>query len=477
MSSTENILGKFEKISAIPRGSKNEAALRQWLIEWSLSRGLNHKTDEAGNLAVYVPASAGRENTPVLILQCHLDMVCQKTLDSAHDFTRDPIRNIRNGDWLKADKTTLGADNGIAIAIVMTLIEDESASHPPLELLFTVEEETGLVGASQLDPSLLTGKLLINLDTEDEGTFTVGCAGGMNINITLPVKWSKPYKGETALELKISGLQGGHSGVDIHKQRGNANKILARALEEIQRVIPIRLVTFTGGTARNAIPRDAAAIFVIADEKTALCTELVKSFEQNLQSEFASAEAGLYLSLSKNPDPATTAIGIDETHKGIQLIAALPNGVAEMSAEVQGAVETSNNIGVIELLKDGLHIGSSQRSSVISRLEELSRRIEAISTFADAKTERAKMSLPWQPNMDSPLLKKCVEVYESLYQQKPIVEVCHGGLECGIISKRCDGIDAISLGPTIINPHSPDEALFIPSLSKTWDFLIALLRS
>jgi dipeptidase D len=477
MSSTDQILARFEEVSAIPRGTKNEAAIRQWLIEWASSRGFASKTDEVGNLVMCIPASVNRENAPMLILQGHLDMVCQKTPDSNHDFMRDPIRIIRDGDWLKADKTILGADNGIAIAIAMALVEDETVTHPPLELLFTVEEEAGIGGADYLDPNLLTGKLLVNLDSEKEGIFTVGCAGGGSTYITLPVNWSAPSKDETAFEIKISGLQGGHSGEDIHKHRGNANKILARTLDEVQRIIPIRLSTFKGGTARNAIPRDAEAVFVCPAEMSDLCGEMIHSFEKILQSEFAGIEQGPFLTLSEKLIPITTAIDLDETRRGIQLVAALPNGVAEMSAEIQGFVETSNNIGITELLEDGFHIVSNQRSSVVSRLEEMTRRTEAISMLAGAKTERTKMFAPWQPNMDSPLLKKCIEVYEMLYAQKPKVELSHGGLECGTISDRCSGIDTISLGPTIKNPHSPDEMLFIPSLSRTWDFLTALLRS
>ena len=477
MSSTDRILAHFEQISAIPRGTKNEAAIRQWLIDWASSRGLSSKTDNVGNLVIHVPASIGRENAPALILQGHLDMVCQKTPDSTHDFMRDPIRIIRDGDWLKADKTTLGADNGIAIAIAMALVEDESVNHPPLEILFTVEEEAGISGADYIDPSLLTAKILVNLDSEEEGVFTVGCAGGGSTYITLPVTWDATSKDDITFELKISGLQGGHSGEDIDKHRGNANKILARTLGEIQRVIPIRLSTFKGGTARNAIPRDAEAVFACPREASVLCKELTSSFEKTLQEEFSGIEQGPFLSLSEKQAPPVSVISIEDTKKGIQLVVALPNGVAEMSADVEGSVETSNNIGVMELLEDGLHVISNQRSSVLSRLEEMARRTEALSALAGAKTERTKMFPPWKPNMDSPLLKKCIGVYETLHHQKPKVELSHGGLECGTISDRCNGMDTISLGPTIKNPHSPDEMLFIPSLSNTWDFLTALLRS
>ncbi len=476
MSSTEQILAIFEQISTIPRGTKNEAGIRQWLIAWASSRGFSSKTDSVGNLVMHVPASPGRENAPALILQGHMDMVCEKTPDSQHDFMRDPIRIIRNGDWLKADRTTLGADNGIAIAIAMALVEDESISHPPLELLFTVEEEAGISGADHIDPNLLTAKVLVNLDSEEEGVFTVGCAGGGSTYITLPVTWEPAPKDDEIFELRVGGLQGGHSGEDINKYRGNANKILARALDDLQGAVSIQLSTLKGGNARNAIPRDAEAVFICPKESTGLCREMISSFEKVLQAEFAGTEQGPYLMLA-NQAAVPAMATVEDTRKIIQLVVALPNGVAEMSAEIEGFVETSNNIGVMELLEDGFHVISNQRSSVLSRLEELFRRTEALASLAGAKTERTKMFPPWQPNLDSPLLKKCVEVYNGLNGQKPAVKISHGGLECGTISDRCGGMDTISMGPTIRNPHSPDEMLYIPSLPSTWNFLTALLHS
>lgn len=262
MNPIDVILSRFEQISAIPRGTKNEAGIRLWLQDWASQRGLRSQTDAAGNLVIYVPASAGYEHCPILILQGHLDMVCQKMPDSAHDFTRDPIRLIRDGDWLTADGTTLGADNGIAIALMLALIEDESALHPPLELLFTVEEEAGLVGANHLDPSMLGGRTLINLDSEHEGVFIVGCAGGGSVEMTLHVTWSPQSPDEVGFEIKVSGLRGGHSGEDINKHRANADKLIARVLDFIQRDVPLRLSTLKGGNARNAIPRDAETVFL-----------------------------------------------------------------------------------------------------------------------------------------------------------------------------------------------------------------------
>jgi len=477
MNPTDGILKNFEKISSIPRGTKNEAGIRTWLQNWTASRGLTFKTDAAGNLVIQVPASGGYENHPTLILQGHLDMVCQKTPDSTHDFTRDPIRIIRDGDWMKADKTTLGADNGIAIALMMSIVEDGSVQHPPLELLLTVEEELGVVGADNLDPSLLTGKILINLDSEDEGIFTIGCAGGGSTYLTLPVSWEFQSLAEAAFELKIGGLKGGHSGDDIHKHRANANKLMARVLDLVQRDIPIRLSALAGGTARNAMPRDATAVFVCSREMSAKCRELVQQYEETLQVEYRQAEPNLFLMLAEMKDLVAGVISTADTRKCIQLLMILPNGVAEMSAEIEGFVETSNNIGIMELKGQGLSVVSNQRSTFFSRMEEMAYRVEAIGAMAGAKIEHTKIFPAWKPNLDSSLLKKCRQVYEAQFGNPPIVNIVHAGLECGEISDRCGGLDSISLGPTVQNPHSPDERMHIPSVEKTWKFLTALLKS
>ena len=475
MNPTELILSNFEKVSSIPRGSKNEAVIRSWLIKWAAEQNCTSKTDVAGNLVIYVPASAGYEDRPTLILQGHMDMVCQKTLESTHDFTKDPIQLIREGDWLRANGTTLGADNGIGIALMMSIVEDETVKHPRLELLLTVEEEQGVGGADNLDPSLLSGKTLINVDSETEGVFTVGCAGGGSVNITLPVTWDVQKQNEVAFELKVSGLQGGHSGEDINKFRTNANKLLARLLDEIQRNIPIRLSTLKGGTARNAIPRDAEAVFVCPNDKKESCREIFSTLQATVQSELANTETGRLLSLNEIKSEAVRAISHVDTQAAIRLLTALPHGVSSMSADMPAFVETSNNIGVMELKKGGLSIISNHRSSVFSRLEEITRRVETVAWLAGAKTERTKMFPPWQPNMESPLLKKCIETYRSIKEEDPKVELTHGGLECGIISDRCGGLDTISMGPTIKDLHSPEERLYVPSLTGTWEFLIQLI--
>lgn len=475
MNPTEHILSNFEKISAIPRGTKFEAGIRNWLIAWAESHGWKSKTDAAGNLVIYVPASVGYEDRPTLILQGHLDMVWQKTPESTHDFEKDPIQLIRDGDWIRANGTTLGADNGIGMALMMSLVEDESVKHPPLELLFTVEEEMGVVGADNLDPALLSGKTLINVDSETEGVFTVGCAGGGTVIITLPVSWREKSADEVALEVKVTGLQGGHSGEDINKFRGNANKILARVLDALQQQTPIRLSALKGGTARNAIPREAAAVILCQGEKL---NEVRTSFgvvSEALRGEYQVSEREISIALNPLNGQDIRAVYPEETKKIIETLVALPHGVSSMSADMPHFVETSNNIGIVELAEGGCVIVSNHRSSVSSRLEEITRRVEIIAWAAGAKTERTTMFPPWKPNMESPLLKKCVKTYREVAGAEPKIELTHGGLECGIISDRCGGLDTISMGPTIKDLHSPDERLLVPSLEKTWRLLEALL--
>jgi dipeptidase D len=477
MTVTEAILKNFETISSIPRGTKYEEKIRQWLIGWAHERSFQTRTDAIGNLVIYVPATAGYEDHPALILQGHMDMVWQKTPVSTHDFMRDPIQFVYEGDWLRANGTTLGADNGIGVAFMLTLVDDKSMAHPPLELLLTVEEEMGVTGADNLDPGLLTGKTLINVDSETEGVFTIGCAGGGSVNMTLPVNWQNTSTDDVIFELKVSGLQGGHSGEDINKQRANANKLITRVLDSLQREVPIRLAALKGGSARNAIPRDAEAVLACKRSEAELCGKKFSEILKTIQAEHAHTETELSILLTEKNGEPLRVVSVEETTCAIRLLLSLPYGVCAMSADVPGFIETSNNIGIMELKEEGLSIISNHRSSVFSRLVEITERVESIAWLAGAKTERTKMFPPWQPNMQSVLLKKCTEVYASVTGEKAKIELTHGGLECGLISDRCGGLDAISMGPTIRNLHSPDERLYIPSLARTWDFLAALLRS
>jgi len=477
MNPAERILEFFEGVSAIPRCTGNEAGIRTWLEQWADARGLSHAVDAIGNIVIRVPASLGYEDHPTVILQGHLDMVCQKTDDSSHDFLRDPIRLVRDGDWLHADRTTLGADNGIAIALMMALAEDGSVAHPPLELLLTVSEEQGVVGADNLDPALVTGKTLVNLDSEQEGIFTIGCAGGVSININLPVTREASRQEDVVFKVQVDGLRGGHSAEDINKRRANANVLIARILDDLARNADIRLSTLSGGTARNAIPRKAVSVFTCPAQQSSACRSAFSAMAAELLTEYRDDEPAVSVDLLELEKQSIAVISRSQTKTAIRLLVALPNGVASMSKAVPGFVETSNNIGVVELGAASLSIVSSNRSAVFSRIEEITRRVEALAELAGASSERTRMFPPWKPRPASPLLDACLAAYHTASGQDGRVELAHGGLECGIISDRCGGLDAVSMGPTIEGLHSPDERLSVSSLSRTWEFIVTLLAS
>lgn len=474
MSATQNILKLFEQISAIPRASSHEQQISRWLLDWAAERRLSARMDPAGNVIIRVPASAGYENAPTIILQGHLDMVCEKTPDSPHDFSKDPIRCIFDGDWLHADRTTLGADDGIAVAIALALVDDPAVAHPPLELLFTVEEEVGLGGALNLEPEALQGRILVNLDSELEGVFIVGCAGGRSARIQLPLSF-EPTGGEQVMCISVGGLSGGHSGVDIHKHRASANRVLARLFGEIQGKVPFHIADLQGGTAHNAIAREAQATIVLPAAHLSHLDDTVQAFLQTQRAEYATTDPSIAIEL--HPGQASRMLTESDTEKAINLLQALPHGVADMSTSIEGFVETSNNLALIKIQGEDLHLHSSQRSTVMSRLEEITRRVASIGHLAGADVLVSDGYPAWQPDMNSPLLARSRKMYEDLFGQLARVEMIHAGLECGIIGKIYGDMDMISLGATILDPHSPNERLNIPSLVKVWDFLVELLKS
>ena len=473
----DRIIDIFRQISTIPRCSRNEERISQWLGQRALDMGFEYRRDRSGNLVVSVPGSSGYGNGPTVVLQGHMDMVCEKTPDSVHDFQKDPISFVFEDQWLKADRTTLGADNGIALAIALALAEDKSVSHPPLELLFTVDEESGLTGANALEPGFVTGKVLLNIDSEDEGVFTVGCAGGKNTEITYPLSFATFPATYTACSIRVHGLRGGHSGIDINTHRANANKILAGILNKLGYQSPIRLISIHGGAAHNAIPRSAGAVFACDSADTDRLRAVTAEFEKTVAQEYSDVETSMVVSfaVSDSETAGTTAVSGKDTRKIIHLLNSLPNGIHEMSTGFKGLVETSNNLARISMNPDSIKILSSQRSLIMSGLEEITSRIESIAALADARAISTKGYPAWVPNLDSPLLSRCLETYQGLFGQKPEVKSIHAGLECGIIGNRYENMDMISLGPTIKNPHSPEERLHLPSVEKIWTFLVALL--
>ena len=474
---TKKILNAFEQISQVPRPSKKEQKIAAWLLNWASENGLEAASDEELNIRIDVPASAGFEDSETLVLQGHMDMVCEKAKGFDHDFDNDPIEFVYTDDgWLTANQTTLGADNGIAIAMAMVAATDNSVNHPPLELLFTTDEETGLTGAMSLKPGFIKGKQLLNIDSEDEGVFTVGCAGGEDASVELPFATTEELPAYTAFKLVGGGMSGGHSGVDVIEERANAIKLLFRGIHLLTTVADTRIATVNGGTARNAIPRDAEAVLLIPDDCIESSRACIEQLQQKLQAEYHKTDPNLGLKLDPE-DGSFKASSAATTRRAIDLIFAYPDGVTAMSKDIEGLVETSNNLATVNTHDGKLSIISNQRSSNMDSLDMLCQRVMSVARLSGAQGERSGGYPSWQPNMDSRLLARCLDVFEARFGRKPVVEAIHAGLECGIIGSRYDGMDMISFGPTIKNPHSPNEKIEIESIGKTWDFMVALFES
>ena len=467
----------FERIRRIPHGSRTEAALAEAVVKWAKEAGCAAKRDATGNVIVHVVASRGRESAPVVVLQGHLDMVCEKNSDKAFDFEKDAISLVRDGDWIRADGTTLGADNGIGVAIALALMEDKAAQHGPLELLFTVDEETGLNGASGLVPGFITGKTFLNLDTEEDGAFYVGCSGGRDTQIRLPICRGPIPAGHAAYRVDVKGLRGGHSGLDIVLNRGNAIRLLARVVLAAAEKIDIRLAAVEGGDKHNAIPREAWAIATVPADGAAaferICAEQLAGF----RTEFASAEPELALTAARAAAVPADALTDASTRAAARLLLAMPHGVLAMSRDLQGLVETSSNVARVRTEADALTILASSRSSNASALDGVIAQIRSVCALANASAEPNKGYPGWQPNMASPLLAAALEVWAKEFGDKPKITAIHAGLECGIIGEKFPGTDMLSFGPTIRWPHSPTECVSISTVGRMAQFTRALLAA
>ncbi len=473
---TKQVLKWFEEITKIPRCSKKEDKIAEWLTNWAKENGFETKIDKVKNTVIKVPASPGFEDYPTVVLQGHMDMVCEKTPDSDHDFSKDPIKLVYEGEWLTADKTTLGADNGIAIAMAMAIALDEDVKHPPLELLFTVDEETGLTGANELQPGFIDGRILMNIDSEDEGVFTVGCAGGVNTYSTVPFQSENIPSGHKVYKITAGGMKGGHSGIDIELERANAIRVVGRTLSQLlQTDVDFRIADIKGGSAHNAIPRDAEVTITFPANQLDKVKESVAECQNTFKTEFKNTDPELSLSV-KEADTKNKVSTKDATQKIVDFIITMPHGVDAMSTDIKDLVETSNNFANIKIEDGAVKTLSSQRSSVVSRLNAHSNKIEAVARLAGGEAKSGDGYPPWPPNMDSKLLKKSTELYEKLYNKKPVVEVIHAGLECGIIGDKYEGMDMISIGPTIENPHSPDERVNVTTIGQVWDFMAELFK-
>lgn len=466
----------FDDIRRIPRPSGKEEKIRQHMRQVARDHDFEIKEDGAGNIVIKVPATPGHEAAPIVVIQGHMDMVCEKNADTAFDFDNDPIEVVVEGDWVTAQGTTLGADNGLGLAASLAAATDPSVVHGPLELLFTVDEETGLTGAMQLDDSMLEGRKLLNLDSEDDGVLFVGCAGGKDATLTFPITRSgaPDWVGR---RIEVKGLRGGHSGLDIGDNRGNAIRILARTLAAIRDTLELSLASFEGGSAHNAIPREASAVCLVPTDHVEQLEALVAEQLELARAEYGAVEPKLAIELRPADDPPATVIDNEPAARFIDLLLALPHGAHSMSHDIEGLVETSNNMATIKTGASQIELLSSQRSSNMDKLDLLTEQIRAVARLAGGECEVGGGYPAWQPNMDSPLLAKCQAVYQEMFGKEPVVEIIHAGLECGIIGAKYEGMDMISFGPTIKNPHSPDETIEVETIGKVWDFLAALLKA
>lgn len=465
----------FDEIRKIPRCSGHEEKARQYVLDWAKERRFDAKADSAGNVVIRVPATKGHEKAPIVAIQGHLDMVCEKNADVTHDFAKDPIELVIDGEWLTANGTTLGSDNGVGLAAALAVADDGDVVHGPLEILCTVDEERGLIGAGKLEPGSVTAKIMLNLDSEELGSVFIGCAGGGNSTLNLPVERTAAPAGAKAMRVIVSGLRGGHSGLDIVQQRGNAIKILARVLTEADAAASLALADFTGGNARNAIPREAhATVFAGGPAMDALGAKAAQ-LEPIIAGELGGREKDLRIKVEASGDTPSKVLTRDSQATLLGLLSALPHGIDAMSYDIPDLVETSNNLATVKTQDAVVVIGTQSRSSINSALQWLRERIRMAGELAGASAEQDTPYPGWKPSLESKLLKVVKAEHKKLFGKEPQALAIHAGLECGIIGEKFPGMDMISFGPHIEHPHSPDERINIPSVEKFWQLLASVV--
>lgn len=467
----------FYELSQIPRASYKEQAACEWVKKEAESFGHEVLQDAEGNILVRVAATAGLEDRPSVCLQGHLDMVCEKNRDCAHDFDKDPIKILRDGDWMFADGTTLGADNGIGVAAGLALMADKSIEHGPVELLFTVNEESGMTGVKALDGSMIRSRILLNLDSEEDGIFYIGCAGGRDTNVSWKADLEAVPAGTTSYQVTVRGLRGGHSGCDIHEGRANALQILNRALWAIDAVTDMRVSAVQAGNKRNAIAREGEATLHFAAGDLEKVKAAVAAAEKDFQLEFKGIEPKLAVAIAPIDAPADAKVLSKKDQKNLLFaLHTIPHGVQAMCAAVPGLVETSSNLAIVELAGDTVTITTNQRSNIDSAKFYVSDKIKAIADQIGADCEQTAGYTGWPPNPDSKVLATAKAVWTKTFEKEPEVKAIHAGLECAIIGGKVPGMDMISFGPTLMGVHSPDEKLQISAVPRFWKFTCALLK-
>ena len=471
----ERVFYYFEEITKIPHGSGNTKQISDYLVGFARAHGLKYIQDESNNVIIFKDASKGYEKAPCVILQGHMDMVCEKTPESSHDFTKDPLELVVEGDYVSAKDTTLGGDDGIAVAYALALLEDDSLCHPALEVLITVDEEIGLLGAAALDTTPLKGRYLINLDSEEEGYLWVGCAGGLTAQTNIPVKYQEADGRK--YEITVSGLLGGHSGSEIDKNRANATLLLGRFLFEAREKGPYVLAEIEGGQKDNAIPRTARALILTDEETGAEIQKFAGEFTRNLQKEYTGSDDGITVTAEARGTGKEPVLHPVSLEKVLFFLIHYPNGIQKMCGYMEGLVETSCNLGITRLTPEGLACSASVRSSVATEKKALADKIAYLTEFLGGEYKAEGDYPSWEYKQDSRLRPYMVDVYEKLFHVKPQVRVIHAGLECGLFYEKIPGLDCVSLGPDMKDIHTTEEQLSISSVQKVWEYLLEVLKN
>ena len=465
----------FDALAAIPRASTKEAAARNYVLSIAAKHKLAVEHDQVGNTVVRKPAHPGRESAPMALLQGHLDMVCEKNEGTAHNFDTDPIKVRREGDWLTAEGTTLGADNGVGVAAALAVMESTDIAHVPLEFVFTIDEETGLTGAAEFPPGMLKSKYFLNLDNEEKDTICIGCAGGIKTTARRKVTL-RDAKGDTAWRIKVSGLQGGHSGVDIHQGRGNAVRILGGILQSAIETLPVEIASLTGGSAQNAISREASAVVVLDAAREQDLRSLITKLHAEHKADLGGFDSDLQVSVEKVDRPAKV-IDTNDAKQAVHLLATLHHGILAMSPDVPGLVQNSTNLAIVSTKGDVIEIVTSQRSAIESSKLGAARMVATACKLAGFEIEHTGSYPGWKPEPTSDIVRKLQSVHEKVFGHSANLIAMHAGLECGVIGEKYPGMQMVSFGPTIVGPHSPNERVEISSVEGFWKYLKAVLES
>ena len=473
----EKVFRFFEEISRIPRGSGNEKGISDYLVKFAKERNLAVIQDSYNNVIISKKGTKGYEDAPIVIIQGHIDMVCEKNHSKNHNFEKDPIELIIEGDFIKANGTTLGADNGIAVAYGMALLDSEDIPHPPLEVLLTTDEETGMSGAANLRAEDVKGRILINIDNEEEGQLLVSCAGGLRTKVTLGIDWEELRGDYLKYSLRIRGLKGGHSGMDIIKQRGNANKILGRVLTDIVKNIDFKLASVNGGAKDNAIPREADAVLLISKDEQESLRQNIAKWSSILKNEYRKADPELLLELAEASEEVARVYSNETRDKAIKLLYLIPNGIQTMSMDIEGLVQSSSNIGVVKTKEDCITYESAVRSSVKSLKHDIVKQTFIIGEAFGAEVSTHSEYPEWQYDTESKIRQAFQNVYKEMYHKDAEIVAIHAGVECGLFKEKFPDIDMISFGPNLYDVHTPDEHMSISSVQRSWEYLLNVLKT